>query len=158
MGKYDPLGHYLESRAADSVDANFAQLEDILGFPLPPSAYRHQAWWANETHGSHSHSRSWQDAGFQTSDVNLSRRTVRFERQSGRGPAPDGSGPEVQATGGSDLESLFQKASAVTGEQDRAVLMANALQALIRHEAAQYLASLGGSDPNAKAPPRRRFS
>jgi hypothetical protein len=82
MGKYDPLKRYLEGQEANVVEATFGQLESILGFALPQSAYKHQAWWANESHGSHSHSRSWQDAGWETRGVNTARRNVRFERRS----------------------------------------------------------------------------
>jgi hypothetical protein len=53
MGKYEPLTRYLERAHSDSIDVDFSQVEDILGFPLPQSAYRHQAWWANQADGSH---------------------------------------------------------------------------------------------------------
>ena len=152
MGKYEPLRRYLESQSADSVNTNFAELEAILGFPLPQSAYKHQAWWANEAHGSHSHSRSWQDAGWETSLVNTSRRTVRFQK---RGPRRS---PKVAAASqSSDTAGLWENASKLTGITDREELIAAALDALIQREVAKGLIALGGSDPNAEAAPRRRF-
>jgi hypothetical protein len=151
MSKYEPLRRYLEGQAADSVNADFAQLERILGFPLPPSAYRHQAWWANEAHGSHSHSRSWQDAGWETSLVNTARKTVRFQRRRRRGS------PEASANPGEAPKTdLWQEAAQITGIEDREKLIEAALAALIRQETARYFAQIGGTMPDASAAPRER--
>ena len=46
-GKYQALYQYLENRYANTVVLTFAQIEDLLGFPLPDSAHVHQEWWAN---------------------------------------------------------------------------------------------------------------
>lgn len=157
MGKYEPLTRYLRNLDRDSWDARFAEVEGVLGTSLPNSAYEYPAWWANQESG-HSQTRGWQEAGWETSKVDLAERRLRFVRRNGRRPKSDGPGSTPPPDARPDLEALFQKAATLTGEQDRAVLMANALKLLIGHESAQYLASLGGSDPEAKAPPRRRFS
>lgn len=156
MSVYEPLTRFLKNYPSDVWNASFAEIERINRRPLPKSAYDHRPWWANQKDGNHSQSKAWQDAGFETSDVNLSRCTVRFERRrrNGETAALGASGDGRQDP---DLDALFEKASTLTGERDRATLMANALKALIQREAARYLASLGGSDPDAKAPPRRRF-
>jgi hypothetical protein len=151
MGKYEPLRRYLESQAADSVNANFTQLEQILGFPLPQSAYRHQAWWANEAHGSHSHSRSWQDAGWETSLVNTAHKTVRFQR---RRPGTGSQGLPKAAR--ASKVDLWQNAAQISGIEDREKLIEAALSALIRQETARYFAQIGGAMPDASAAPRER--
>jgi transcriptional regulator with XRE-family HTH domain len=51
---------------------------------------------------------------------------------------------------------LIAKARAVTGVQDKASLVREALKALIERESARRLARLGGSEPDLTAPPRRR--
>lgn len=153
MGKYDPIRRFLESAGSESFEASFSQVEEILGFELPKSAYRHQAWWANETHGSHSHSRSWQDAGWETCQVNTNRRTVRFERRHRPDKASATSNPIVLA--GPDL---WKQAEEVTGITDREVLVETALLALVQREAGRQLAAMGGTMPDIKAPPRRRFT
>jgi Arc/MetJ family transcription regulator len=53
-------------------------------------------------------------------------------------------------------DELVAKAQAFTGLQEKSVLVREALKALIERESARRLARLGGSDPGAKAPPRRR--
>lgn len=151
MGKYDPLKRYLESQETDSVNADFAQLEEILGFSLPRSAYRYQAWWANEAHGSHSHSRSWQDAGWETSQVNTSDRKVRFRRRRPR--AESSVSPASVCIANSDL---WDKAARVTGIEDREKLAEVALTALIRQETVRYFAQIGGTMPDASPAPRER--
>jgi hypothetical protein len=148
MGKYDPLRRYLEGQDADVIEVTFSQLESILGFPLPRSAHDHQAWWANETHGSHSHARSWQEAGWETRGVNPSVGKVRFQRRKNTALRPR----SVSGEGG----ELWNRARAITGIENRDELIERALLALVQREAAQALIRLGGSDPDAKAAPRER--
>jgi len=53
-------------------------------------------------------------------------------------------------------DELVERARALTGIDEKANLLREALKALIAREATRRLARLGGSDPEAKAPPRRR--
>lgn len=53
-------------------------------------------------------------------------------------------------------EQLIQEAKRVTGTQERTALIHDGLRALIARESARRLARLGGSDPRAAAPRRRR--
>jgi Arc/MetJ family transcription regulator len=55
-------------------------------------------------------------------------------------------------------EQLIAEAQRLTGTQERTALIHEGLKALIARESALRLARLGGSDPNAKAPRRRRPS
>lgn len=53
-------------------------------------------------------------------------------------------------------DTLLAQARQLTGLNDTAPLIREALKALIARESAKRLALLGGSDPEAAAPPRRR--
>ena len=53
-------------------------------------------------------------------------------------------------------EALIEQAQRVTGMRERTALIHEGLRALIARESARRLARLGGSDPKAKAPRRRR--
>jgi Arc/MetJ family transcription regulator len=55
-------------------------------------------------------------------------------------------------------DELLAEAEEYTGITERAALVREALRALIQREAIKRLVSLGGSDPNAEAAPRRRYS
>jgi Arc/MetJ family transcription regulator len=55
-------------------------------------------------------------------------------------------------------DALIAKASELTGITERTALLHEGLRALIARESARRLARLGGSDPTAKAPPRRRVA
>ena len=79
MSKYEPLKHHLEGRSGYEVPVSFAQIEQILGFRLPASARKHQAWWAN-TGGSHVHAAAWLDAGWRTCGVDLAGERVVFRK------------------------------------------------------------------------------
>jgi Arc/MetJ family transcription regulator len=53
-------------------------------------------------------------------------------------------------------DDLVEEAERLTGLREKAALVREALKALIARESAKRLALLGGSEPDAKAPPRRR--
>ncbi|MEO8380212.1 MAG: type II toxin-antitoxin system VapB family antitoxin [Acidobacteriota bacterium] len=55
-------------------------------------------------------------------------------------------------------ERLLEQAHQVTGMKERTALIHEGLRALIARESARRLARLGGSDPRAKMPSRRRPS
>lgn len=78
--RYDGLRTYLSGRAEPQVRLSFAEIERIIGQPLPSSARRHRAWWANERSGSHVHARSWLEAipARRTANVDLNAETADF--------------------------------------------------------------------------------
>ena len=44
--KYQPLADYLVAQPADEVRLSFAQIEVIVGAPLPTTAYIRNWWWS----------------------------------------------------------------------------------------------------------------
>ena len=75
--KYYPLKKYLEINGAAEIELGFAEIESILGFSLPESAFKYSAWWVN---GAHSHSFSWGEAGYEKTRLSLSGKRVCFSR------------------------------------------------------------------------------
>jgi hypothetical protein len=148
MGKYEPLTHYLEKRGGETWDAEFAEVEQILGFPLPRSAHDYPAWWANQQPG-HSQTRGWRDAGWETGQVDLAAKRVRFRRCAGAKGAPSRDSRSVGV-------DLWAKARRLSGIEDRDLLIEAALTALIRREAARQLAEMGGTMPDFVVPDRER--
>jgi len=55
-------------------------------------------------------------------------------------------------------DELLEKAQRITGTNERTALIHEGLRALIARESARRLARLGGSDPKASTPRRRRAS
>ena len=53
-------------------------------------------------------------------------------------------------------DELLAKAIKLTGSLDRSAMVREGLKALIERESARRLARLGGTQPELKAPPRRR--
>ena len=54
-------------------------------------------------------------------------------------------------------EDLVKQAFKASGLHKKTELIEEGLRLIIRREASQYIIALGGSDPTAKAPPRRRM-
>ncbi len=53
-------------------------------------------------------------------------------------------------------DELMAKAHAFTGLKEKSAIVREALKALIERESARRLARLGGSEPDLRAPRRRR--
>ncbi len=90
MGKYDPLRDYLMRCGSDEVTLSFADIESIIGRPLPPSALHYDAWWANigdSVLTQHSQAKSWHAAGYMA-QANCAEKSVLFCRESITGDAP----------------------------------------------------------------------
>jgi Arc/MetJ family transcription regulator len=54
-------------------------------------------------------------------------------------------------------DKLVAQAQEMTGITDKSTLLKTALTRMVQQEAARRLILLGGSDPDAKAAPRRRW-
>ena len=54
-------------------------------------------------------------------------------------------------------DELVAEAQGLTGLKEKAALLREALKALIERESARRLAPLGGSEPDLRAPRRRRL-
>ena len=82
--KYEPLREYLEGQTGQQVTLSFEKASEVLGFPLPSSAHKYQAFWANQTDTTQRPwARAWQEAGFDVDSYRLSEIDgwVRFKRR-----------------------------------------------------------------------------
>lgn len=86
--RYAPLGRYLRALplSQGGVSLSFEEIETILGATLPPSAFRHRQWWANQSGGSRAP--HWDAAGFKVDTVDAGRRIVRFIRKNANAKPP----------------------------------------------------------------------
>lgn len=77
MGKYDALYDYLSAQTAERITLTFNKINRLLEdggseTGLPQTAYKRPQWWVNSNTAAHSHSRSWQDAGYKTTNFSTS--------------------------------------------------------------------------------------
>lgn len=147
MSSYAPLASHLAARRGSDWTVSFDDIERILGRPLPPSAYRHSAWWANQEGPGHSQTRGWREAGWRTTALDLARRKVTFERAAARTNGSNADG---------EIERLIKQARAVGDVTDRHEILARALHGYIQHEATEGLIALGGTMPDLTVPERER--
>ena len=81
MAKYDPLGDFLANQRGTACTLTHANIEEILGARLSPSAKGHRAWWGNEADGAHVQCRGWLGSGWVVDDgCQAHRGVVRFVR------------------------------------------------------------------------------
>jgi len=85
--KYAPLTRFLRQLEAPRITMTFHEVEEVLGFSLPASAWKYPAWWSNAASGQ-SQVKSWRDAGWETRDLDLRGRKVTFVRVAGEPVAP----------------------------------------------------------------------
>jgi hypothetical protein len=83
MGKYSPITKWLSEISCNKISLTFSDVESILGFKLPESAYKHSRWWMNDI--NHSQAKGWIDAGFITANYNqaIASKAVVFEKGAG---------------------------------------------------------------------------
>ena len=76
QGKYEPLTQHLSDADEQVINFTFSEIESILGFSLPPSAYKHTPWWGNSP--KNSQAKGWLNAGYQAREVDILHKTVTF--------------------------------------------------------------------------------
>lgn len=75
--KYKSLAEYLYENWERKIELSYMQIEDILGFSLPPTAYKLPlSYWANTT--THSYASSWLAVGYKAKVTDTQK--VVFER------------------------------------------------------------------------------
>jgi hypothetical protein len=79
MGKYDPLKAFLARQTESQVPMTFAEIESLLGGPLPRSR-QYPAWWSNNA-ANNTMTKAWLEAGFVTEQVDVGRERLTFRRQ-----------------------------------------------------------------------------
>ena len=110
MSKYNPLSARLAGHAGPEWRASFAEIEEVLGFPLPKGARAGRAWWRNDAGAPHA--RAWAGAGWEASEVDHAQGLVTF-RKAGA-PAPSGQGASVGSvvTAATDEPAILKRLEA----------------------------------------------
>lgn len=96
MNKYQPLADRLAGRSSGDWRVSFAELETLLGFPLPKAARAGGAWWANTA--DKAHNRAWLEHGWRVGELDRAGETVTFRRETAPTrvqPAPAFEAPEA---------------------------------------------------------------
>ncbi len=78
-GQSAALHKYLNDRYADAVVMTFAEIEDLLGCPLPTAARSSETWWTGPDPAGVLFADAWRAAN-RTARPNLQALTVLFDR------------------------------------------------------------------------------
>lgn len=109
----------------------FHEIEAVLGFALPPSAYKYREWWTNNNKYYRANSltdrssKVWERAGFWTKNVDIGAHRVTFEYKGPLSPEDKAKretrGAENAAKARQVLARLReQRAASVTGMAEAA--------------------------------------
>lgn len=81
-GKYVPLEKHLLGvpKSTHELMLSFHEIEEILHFKLPASAYEDHRWWEHEKEANHINSRAWTNAGWKVQHVDVHQQQVRLVR------------------------------------------------------------------------------
>ena len=78
MAKYEMLGTFLGQQTTSEIPMTFAEIERVIGHPLPRSS-RYPAWWSNNP-SNNVMTKIWLKAGFKTEQVSIESRKLVFRR------------------------------------------------------------------------------
>ena len=81
-GKYTPLENYFSDlpQSTREITLTFEQIEKILAFKLPSSAYEDRRWWDHETECNHVNQRELANAGWKIENLDVNAKWVEFVR------------------------------------------------------------------------------
>lgn len=91
MSKYDPLQDYLKDEDREFVRMGFSEIENVLGFELPPSSRKQRAWWSNNP-TNNVMTQAWIDAGYETANVDMEGQMLTFRKSDKANPTKPAAG------------------------------------------------------------------
>ncbi|MDE0332699.1 MAG: hypothetical protein OXL41_12590 [Nitrospinae bacterium] len=113
MSKYAPLTTHLRNSGRVSVPLSFDKVERIVGAKLPPSAFKHRAWWSNNpTNSVITH--AWLEAGYKTANVDMAGRKLVFQKYAKSESAPEAF-DDPEAPNGADADYFSRIYGALQG-------------------------------------------
>lgn len=77
--RYAPLTAHLLKIGQSRIPMTFAEIETLVGYPLPASAHKHRAWWSNNPSNSVI-TWAWLAAGYRSEQVDMEGRRLVFRR------------------------------------------------------------------------------
>lgn len=78
--KYYPLHHYLTESQQDQLTLSLAEIESLIGEPLPQTARYSRAWWSNRKN-SPLQAAAWMEAGYRVDMIDLDAGQITFRKQ-----------------------------------------------------------------------------
>ena len=78
MASYTLLEEHLQKKSESEISFCFADIEEIIGTALPPSARKHRAWWSNSAASSNMAVHAWRNAGYRTKQVDMAGEKLIF--------------------------------------------------------------------------------
>ena len=105
--RYLKLAQHLNEQKRGEIKLSFRQVEEIINYPLPPSAYRMKGWWTNTKYNAQA-KYGWLLAGYRTTSIDIENQMVTFKRV--EPPSPTLTAPKTGVGGAVAFEVLARSA------------------------------------------------
>jgi len=77
--KFQKLKDFFSNQRNKRIVLTFKQIEEILGFKLCDSAYKHRVYWNDKSSPTHTFTKAWTEAGYEVEDYSeITKRKVTF--------------------------------------------------------------------------------
>ena len=77
--KYHPLYTYLQEQPLDELTLTLAEIESLMGVPLPASARTSRMWWSNRSRGA-VQAHAWMEAGYRVERIDFDQEQITFRK------------------------------------------------------------------------------
>jgi len=116
--KFSALEKYFKYQNEDRIDLTFKEIENILGFKLSPSAYKHRAYWSLTDFNTFPN--AWLNSGYKLNKINLERQKVQFLKNDFEEKVTiQPSSPPVKRSKDIDINLLIEKIDKFLHEIDK---------------------------------------
>ena len=78
--QYNPLKSFFAREERTTFTLTFAEIEEILGYELPPTARKHKAFWYRHDDSHISVSQAWETEDYKMFDMRFDQEKMRFKR------------------------------------------------------------------------------
>ena len=144
--KFIALTAYLEKCGKDEIKMSFSEIDRIIGFRLPDSAYAYPAQWSNSE--SHSLACGGLNAGYLTRQVNMPEQTVEFVREGMAVSREETNSPKKEIQSKSATLSVEEAIRCIRTYYNETVEDAHGRYLSWQHCYNAFTTNRGGSDEN----------
>ncbi len=112
--RYGQLTTHLRTMGRAEIPMTFKEMEEVLGFKLPPRASTHRAWFSNNP-TNNPMTAAWLAAGYKSANVDMKNRKLVFRRVAPEERCPESDRPTPTAAELREIAASMPTAAELRG-------------------------------------------